>query len=212
MYKFVKIKRRGSNNSGCWYFQPQTEEQVIEHFKTIFGREIREGVRDRFKGTHLIKDKSEPDGFWVYHEHPTTPWARAVEPLHCLFGGIWVEHAARLENEVLNNRIRDFRKGNKMYFDNGVIETFLVEGDEIVDEVEKDTLEFPREAQHSIDEVRYMQWNMPDLPTKGSHWYAKVGNIDIKDKDGNMKWNTKAEAEEAAKWFIGQRQYKRYKE
>ena len=210
MYKFVKIKRNGSKENGKWFFQPQTKEQVVEHFKTIFGREIKDGVRDRFKGTHMIADKNEPDGFWFYHEHPTTPWARAVEPLMTLYGCSWIEAATRLENEVLNNRINGFLRGTPMFLDNGVVETMLVEGDEIVDEIEKDVLEFPVEAQHSLDEVRYMQWNMPDLPTKGLHWYAKVGTLDIKDKDGNMKWNTKAEAEEAAKWFIGRLQWKRY--
>lgn len=210
MYKFVKIKKGNSDKDGIWYFKPQSEEQVKEHFKTVFGREIKDGVRDRFEGTHLIEDKNEPDGFWVYNEHPTTPWARAVEPIMALLGCSWIEAATHLENQVINNRITDFRKGEDMFFDNGVVQTFLVEGDEIVDEIEKDTLEYPIEAQHSLEDVRYMQWNMPDLPTKGTHWYAKVGRLDIKDKDGNMKWDTKAEAEKAAKWFIKQLQYKRY--
>lgn len=202
MYHFVKIKRKGSDNDGIWYFKPISEEQVVEHFKTVFGGEIKEGVRDRFKGTHFVEDNNKPDGFWVYHEHPTTPWARAIEPLMHLYGCSWVEAATRLENEVLNNRINDFRKGIDMYLDNGVIQTWMVDGDEIAEEIEKDSLEYPLETQCRFEDVRYMQWNMPDMPTKGLHWYAKIGKRDIVDKDGNMKWNTKKEAEEAARWFI----------
>ena len=209
MYKFVKIKRRGSDTSH-WYFRPSSEEQVIEHFKTIFGAEIRDGVKDRMEHCHLVKDNS-PQGFWVYNEHPITPWARAVESLGFVGGLSWLETAVNLENKVLKNRIKDFNDGKEMYLDNGVVETFMVEGDEIVDEIEKDTLTFPIEEQCRLEEVRYIQWNMPDLPTKGTHWYAKIGRLDIKDKDGNMKWNTKAEAEEAAKWYIENKIfYKRY--
>lgn len=51
-----------------------------------------------------------------------------------------------------------------------------------------------------MKDVRYMQWNIHG--NKGTHWYAKIGNLDIKDKDGNMKWDTKPEAENAARWYI----------
>lgn len=220
MYKFVKIQRKGSND-GHWYFKPESEEQVVEHFNKIFGSEIRDGVHDHFEHSHLIPDKSEPDGNWMYTEHPITPWAKAVDACQKVWCCSWLEAAVRLENETLNNRVNNFRKGHEMYFDNGVIETMMVNGDEIVDEVVKDSLEFPIEEQYRIEDVRYMQWGKMDylalgLPEScknygGNHWYAKIGKLDIKDKDGNMKWNTKAEAESAAKWFIENKvSWKRY--
>lgn len=212
MYKFVKIKRKGSDD-GHWYFKPDSEEQVVEHFKKIFGAEIRDGVRDHVENSHLIKDKSNPEGYSVYTEHPITPWAKAVEPIMHIFRCSWIEAAIRLENDTINSRVRDFHKySGEIYLDNGVVETMMVDGDEIVDEVVKDSLEFPIEEQYRLEEVRYMQWGKMDylalgLPEScknygGNHWYAKIGKLDIKDKDGNMKWNTKSEAEAAAKWFI----------
>jgi len=42
--------------------------------------------------------------------------------------------------------------------------------------------------------ARYMQW------TNGSHWYAKIGNVDVR-VDGHQKWGTKWEAQEAVKKF-----------
>ena len=45
-----------------------------------------------------------------------------------------------------------------------------------------------------------MQWNM--LGNKGTHWYAKIGKRDIHDSEGNMKWDTKEEAENAAEWYL----------
>ena len=66
----------------------------------------------------------------------------------------------------------------------------------------KDELVYPTETV-TLKDARYMQWNM--LGNQGEHWYAKVGKRDVYDKDGNMKWNTKAEAKKAAKWFIENR-------
>lgn len=211
-YRFVKIRRAGSNMDGIWYFKPSSEGQLLEHFNKVFGAEIRNGVRDHIKGTHLISDKSKPDGYWVYHSHPATPWARAVGVYWELFGGTWVEAATRLENETLNNRVNDFRNGKESYFDNGVVETIMCKGDEIVEECIKDELVYPEETHCRLEDVRYMRWDMPDLKIKGTHWYAKLGRFDVKDKDGNMKWDTKEEAEKAAEWFVDQQQYKRYNE
>lgn len=209
-YRFVKIKR-GSEGNGTWYFNPRTEEQVVEHFKNVVGPEIRDGVDDYIKGCIAVKDKSKPDGKWIYHAHPTTPWARAVEPYWHLNGGMWIESSIKLENELYQQRVNSFRSGKDMYLDNGVVETRLVDGDEIVDEKFEEKLVYPEETHVRIEDVRYMQWNMPDLNIKGTHWYAKIGKRDVVDKDGNMKWDTKEEAENAAKWFIFNKiSYKRY--
>ena len=56
-----------------------------------------------------------------------------------------------------------------------------------------DNLVYPHK---NIEDVRYIKWE------GGSHWYAKIGNIDIVDSKGNQKWNTKAEAEKVAKEFV----------
>ena len=145
-----------------------------------------------------------PIGAYYISSDPTSPAT--------LFGGTWVEAATRLENETLNNRLLDFRNGKESYFDNGVVETRMCDGDEIVEECIKDELVYPEEAHCRLEDVRYMRWDMPDLKIKGTHWYAKLGRFDVKDKDGNMKWDTKEEAEKAAEWFVDQQQYKRYNE
>jgi len=36
----------------------------------------------------------------------------------------------------------------------------------------------------------------------GSHFYAKIGTIDVVDKDGNVKWNARWEARKAAVDFL----------
>jgi len=210
-YHFVKIKRKGGNENGCWYFHPQTEEQLIEHFKKVIGGEIKAGIDDWVKSSHKIADSSKPEGYWIYHAHPVTPWSRVVTSLLEIEGGTFLDASVKLENQLLNQRVSTFRRGKDMYLDNGVVETRLLSDDEIVEERYEDNLIYPVETHVRLEDVRYMQWNMPDLNIKGTHWYAKIGKTDIVDKDGNMKWDTKAEAEKAAEWFIYTKmQWKRY--
>lgn len=210
-YHFVKIKRKGGNENGCWYFHPQTEEQLLEHFKKVIGGEIKAGIDDWVKSSHKIADSSKPEGYWVYHAHPVTPWSRVVTSLLEIEGGTFLDASVKLENQLLNQRVSTFRRGKDMYLDNGVVETRLLSDDEIVEERYEDNLIYPVETHVRLEDVRYMQWNMPDLNIKGTHWYAKIGKTDIVDKDGNMKWDTKEEAEKAAEWFIYTKmQWKRY--
>lgn len=200
MYKFVKIVSKyggEKKNGGFWYFVPNSVEQVKEHFDTVFGREISAGVKDKIGTISLNK-------------HPETAWRYAVDMKNKFSGNPWVVDAVNLENEVLNNRIRDFLKYGKIYLANGVQELgFSEDLHEIVDEIESEMLSYPREAQFHVEEVRYMQWNVPGFP-KGEHWYAKIGDMDVKDKDGNMKWGTKEEAEAASEWFCQELNWKTY--
>lgn len=48
------------------------------------------------------------------------------------------------------------------------------------------------------DKIDIHRW--PD----GTHFYAKVGKLDVVDDDGNVKWNTYKKAMKAAKKFIEQ--------
>ena len=41
-----------------------------------------------------------------------------------------------------------------------------------------------------------------------SRWSATIGNGEIKDKDGNMWWYTKHEAEIAARWYYNYLEYR----
>ena len=198
MYKFVKIRPKNKQNAnGFWYFVPNSIEQVQEHFNKIFGQEISAGIKDKL-------------GSIEKNKHPETAWRHAVDITNMFSGNPWVVDAVNLENAVLRNRINDFLKYGEIYLADGV-QQFMYREDifEIVETVESKMLSYPKEAQFHLEEVRYMQWDVPGFP-KGEHWYAKIGNLDVRDKEGNMKWNTKAEAENAAAWFCQELNYKTY--
>ncbi len=199
MYKFVKIRMKygAENKQAWWYFIPDSIKQVTEHFEKIFGQEIHAGIKDKMAAIE-------------YNKHPETGWRHAVDVLNMFSGNTWLEDAVKLENQVFQNRIKDFLKYGKIYLADGVQQLIFNEDvHEIVEEVECDELIYPREAHFHIEEVRYMQWDVPGYP-KGEHWYAKIGNMDVKDKQGNMKWNTKEEAEKAAEWFCQELNWQKY--
>ena len=203
-YRFVKIAPKfGDKRRGTWYLNPKSVEQVQEHFNKIFGKEIRAGIQDKIT-----------DG----NKHPSTAWRSTVDTVCHLHGygwncqGLtWLSVATSIETQVINNRIQDFQNGLDFYLPNGVQE-FIPSWDmyEIIEEVYKDTLEYPNEELFHLEDVRYMQWDLPNMGVKGVHWYAKIGNKDVKDKNGNMKWNTKEEAEEAARWFCQELNFNHY--
>ena len=200
MYKFVKIVSKyggEKKKGGFWNFVPNSVEQVIEHFNKIFGQEIKAGIKDKV-------------GSIEFNTHPETSWRAAVDMTNQFSGNHWIVDAINLENKVLHNRINDFLEFGEIYLANGVQQLgFSDSVHEIVEEIECEELVYPREAQFHLEEVRYMQWDVPGLP-KGKHWYAKIGNMDVKDKQGNMKWNTKEEAEAAAAWFCQKLNWKTY--
>ena len=180
-----------------WYFVPNSIEQVKEHFNKIFGQEIGAGVKDKI-------------GSIQENKHPETAWRHAVDITNRFSGNPWVVDAINLENQILNNRINDFLEFGKIYLADGV-QQFMYREDlfDIVEEIDSEILSYPKEAQFHIEEVRYMQWDVPGFP-KGEHWYAKIGNMDVRDKAGNMKWNTKEEAVKAAEWFCQYLNWKSY--
>ena len=196
-YHFVKFTK-----DGIWYLKPECLDDVKEHFKKIFGQEIKEGVRDFVSSRHVYKNWMGKGEDFVYDEHPTTPWNSAVSIMNDIYKESWILTGCRLENEVINNRIDYFNRGMKCFYPEGVAcYCNMDDNGTYYAEAWKDELVYPTETV-TLDDVRYMQWNM--LGNKGEHWYAKVGKRDVYDNEGNMKWNSKAEAEQAAKWFIEQ--------
>ena len=105
----------------------------------------------------------------------------------------------RIENEAFQNRLRTFRSGREIYLSHGIqvvtVDTRFVD---ILATTERNVLTFPDEDKPEMKDVRFIVWD------GGVHYYAKIGKLDIVDKDGNQKWNTRAEAESAARWYINQ--------
>jgi len=188
-YHFVKVERIESNGDSkpIWYFFPNSVDQIKEHWVKYPGSVIREGSRN-------MSDK-------IFHgieeSNPTNEFERAVRSVNAVTRKTIINDMVEIENMAYNNRINDFINGRDIYLTHGLsVVTIDSRFYHITENVYKDTLTFPDEERPSIDKVRYIQWD------GGKHWYAKIGKLDVVDKDNNQKWDTKEEAETAAKWYI----------
>lgn len=185
-YHFVKIKERNNPKSkGMWYLKADSVSTIHEHFLKYVGAEIKQGMKE------IISRASGKIG------HYTNKFASTVDIMMQLNEGKpYFIVATELENEMLQTRIRGYINGREQYLTDSLSVLIMSPNVEIIDEEYKSELVYPHESKPSLEDVKYMTWY------GGKHWYAKIGKIDIVDRDNNQKWNTKEEAEEAAKWYI----------
>jgi len=203
MYKFVRIhKKSDQSDYGCWFLEPSSIEQINEHFDKVCGFEIRKGVDEICK-----KADVNDDGVLKWSGHIITPFAYSVfadMDANAATNAVnlnFLQSCINVENAAYQTRVKSFLDGQTIYLAESMTVFMLDERFfEIVETIEKYLLVYPHKEKYTLGDVRYMQWNM--FGNKGTHWYAKVGKRDIVDKEGRMKWDTKSEAECAAKWFI----------
>lgn len=189
-YHFVKVGLvNDPTYKGTWYFKPETKEDVDEHWNKYVACEINDGVKEYVD--HL---KAHAEG--TYIGHYTTQWGSLIDTLTTATEQPSIVRIMKEETELYYNRMRDINAGREIYLSEGLTVFMLTEGyTEIREHYYSDTLSFPTEK-YTLDDVRYIQWD------GGRHWYAKIGKLDIVDSNGNQKWNTKSEAEKAAKEYF----------
>lgn len=199
MYKFVRVHKKGTDEYGLWYFKPQSLEDVNLHWKEICGAEIKKHVQERFEKSVLVECKGKEP--YIFTPHPTTQFGMGVEAYLQVVNGNYALGMLELENIAYKTRIESFNRGDDIYLPEGMV-VYMMDDRffEIAEEVEYEMFIYPTKKEWTIDDVRYMQWNM--LSNVGTHWYAKIVKRDVYDSEGNMKWETKEEAENAAEWFL----------
>lgn len=198
-FKFARVHRKGTAEYGVWYFKPQSIDDVELHWRTICGAEIKKHVQERFEKSVLVERNGKDP--YISTPHPTTHFGMGVEAYLQVVNGNYALGMLELENIAYKTRVESYMKGDDIYLANGMT-VYMIDDRlfEIAETIETDKFAFPTKKEWSLDDVRYMQWNM--LGNTGDHWYAKIGNRDIYDNNGNMKWDLKEDAEKAAKWFI----------
>ena len=200
-YEFVRFRTiETGEESHKWWFAAKTARQVIEHAKKFFKPTMQEGynsaahdaVEAIFKYGGIMK-------------HATNELASSIQTITEIKGFKRSSTLALFDtaNELLltaiKGRLKDIDKGEAVYLEDGVRQFGYTSKNpcfEIVETYYSDKLEYPDFKKPTLDDVRFIQWN------GGKHWYAKVNKEDVTDEFGRQKWNTKDEAEKAAKWYI----------
>ena len=203
MYHFVKIRFCRQNKS-CWYLKPECKQDIEDHFNKIVNKDIAMGIYERVSNEYIYK---LPDGSIKrnYLKSYESNWAASVSWLNTIFNNEWFDIANKLKDTTYLDRIKSFTKGTNMYLSNGLpIFIWPIKNDgycEIIEEKFENELIYPIEEHKHFADVVY---NCNSC----SKWTAKIGNREIKDKDGNNWWYTKHEAEIAARWFCNYLEYR----
>ena len=189
-YTFVKVQQKAMPDDkqpqAFWLFRPKMEEQILEHWQKYASSTIKDGARiltrKIFKGTK---------------GHFTNDFEQAVETWQISMGDGLLQSMEHIEMEALESRLRSFREGRQIHL-NHSIQVVMIDSrfSDIVSVTERDTLTFPDEDKPTMSDVRFIVWE------GGTHTYAKIGKLDVVDAHGNQKWNTRQEAEAAARWYI----------
>lgn len=200
-YEFVRFKSLTTGEeSHKWWFAAKTAKQVMEHAEKFFKPTMQEGFNE--SAHNAIKGIFRRNGFMP---HPTSEAAASIESITLIKGFERTSPFALFDtaNELLltaiKGRLKTIDKGEAVYLEDGVRQFGYTSKNpyfEIVETYYSDKLEYPDFKKPTLDDVRFIQWD------GGEHWYAKVNKEDIVDKFGNQKWNSKVEAEKAAKWYI----------
>ena len=175
MHEFVKLHDTRTNLKYPWILKCSDPETLITHTEKYMSTEIGKGILD----------------FFQRHEmHANTNWRGAVETLGKMRGGIsFVEQSLTLENDVFNGKLRVLTEYGVIYLrSNG---SYMTSNDNtvVLESLHRENMVYP---EYDSKDIRVIQW------PNGTHHYAKLGNMDVVDPDGNQKWDTYDEAYEAA--------------
>lgn len=200
-YEFVRFKNLATDEeSHKWWFAAKTARQVMEHAEKFFKPAMQEGYNS---AAHDAVEAIFKYGGIM--NHATNEVASSIETITVLKGFERSSPFALFDtaNELLltaiKDRLKDIDKGEAVYLEDGVRQFGYSSNNphfEIIERYYSDKLEYPDFKKPTLDDVRFIQWD------GGKHWYAKVNKEDITDEIGRQKWNTKGEAEKAAKWYI----------
>jgi len=186
MYNFVKIKDNRTGLKYPWILECNDITTLVEHTDKCMGHTIKEGVQDWFGKTMNAKKLSPT---YVYKEHFTTDWASVCESFAKMRGEHFIASSTRLENEIFQGKAKQLFNGRTLYLRE--IGSYMIDSKdfEITDRLASDTLVYPG---YTKADIKIKKWD------GGTHYYAKIGKMDVIDKEGNQKWNTRWEAQQAA--------------
>lgn len=204
-YKFVRVKyNRGEDSCvSDWMFEPRTKQDIYDFFNCITivkSRDEFRGMMESVRKYHKLYEGYDPKNTKVLFNasHPESVWQICLERYITMPNSMETPLSGTLNMSLASfkTKMNVFEKGQKAFYpSDGLRCCCILDTDEIVDECFTDVLEFPKIERPTIDDVRFIQW------PGGTHWYAKLNDVDIVYR-GEQKWNTRAEAERAAKMHI----------
>ena len=199
-YEFIKVKF----NNGCrWYFHPKDIVDVSTFCTKVLTRETQAAVTERAANTFVCDD-----GKIRISYHAVTPMGIGVQIKEAIpFAPTnWNVILEDLVRQTITDRIESIQDETKdLWFTNDISWCVLPKGqhpgDEIVEVIQKDELEFPGDKLSVAD----MHW----VPNSEGGFAVFVRDIQIKDVEAQYlvfrcayKYITEHNKKEAAKFGV----------
>lgn len=177
---FYKIRDKQFPTMGDWWVLVINTPQRLVEYQQFKSKRL---VESYFKGKKKVKEKQHLNGeeSTMLQTIENTPNRKTVvDDINCISDTMlhpmtkfFLDEKIPLVNQV----------GGYRFLDNRV---------QVLEELEREEIIFPEDERLGIKISRWFE---------GKHYYAKVGQYDVKDEEGNLKWNTAQEAEKQAKKF-----------
>lgn len=187
MYTFKRLQHKEHTYIIGWYLEIKSYKELLEYKLTAEKSILNRTFADEFS---VIQ--AEAAG---WKQHPANRLNEAIHTLMNVRDCGWMDICSKITIEGFRNQKKCLEEGYQLYFNSSLMGYMIDKDGEdylTLDEYTSDKIMFP-----DYKDAKFTQWD------GGKHWYVRVGNIDIYDKDGNMKWNTRKEAEEALEWYKG---------
>ena len=211
-FEFVRIKSKlTGEDMGTWYFRAKTLEQVQLHTEMVL-RPAMQGGLDKFNNKYVSAINIASKKHWEGYDkqdvidmalmHSTDDVERAIRNVDLMFHArnrplSILETASNMLQDAYKARVDTLRKYGECFLANGVQQFGYNDTHfEISEVVFSDEFQYPNTVMATEKDVRIIRWD------GGTHYYAKVGRLDVVDGRGNQKWGTEAEAKAAAIEFI----------
>ena len=172
--KFTFLKCRDRQFGFEWWaWRVKTPKEFVD-FAEIRGEAMTKTYLDLkmpkvWSGTHVNAEG------WMYHKILIAVKNRKTV----------VDDLEILSNKVLKSYADFWLKGEILLINTAFGFRLLRKDVEVLDTIAKDNNIFPCMTEKDI---RIIHWK------DGKHYYAKIGNKDVIDADGEQKWNTRKEA------------------
>lgn len=180
MYRFVKIKdtRLQQKNIWPWVLLCDDSFTLIKHTEKYMATSIEDGIKDIFSN-----DRNDI----------SSNWGKSIQQYLDIKGGSPVDISITLENKVFQGKQRCLELNHTLLLRSNGSYSVLTDDLEIINTIEKEKMVYPS---YSESDIKISQW------PGGNHYYAKIGEMEVSDNSGNIKWNTSKQAYEIALSYL----------
>lgn len=179
-YLFYKIKDKQFPKMGEWWVLVIDTPDRLVSYNDFRGKNL---VHSYYKGKEKLKKK-----YHLGSEEWTMMKLLELRPKRKTV----IDDINILSDELIAPMTHSFLDGKIPLINQVGGYRFLDKSVKILEQIEKNELIFPKDNRLGIKISRFPM---------GKHYYAKVGQYEVKDEDGNIKWNTAQEAERQAKKY-----------